>query len=220
MGFGSYIPHEYWFELGKMYKGKFRYNKNYELQERLVIDYLKKIVSPSSSFPTVLEIGCGFGRITKLLLSNFPDVLEYLAIDLSPDQIENAKEFVRSVIETREHNPIEFMVSDIQSFQNQKRYDLVIASEVLMHILPSEIEEVMIKLVGMSNEHVVNIDWYEQETPKKAAPHNFIHEYEKIYKNIPSIADVYRVPIVKKGSWLSSIDTKQSIFHALTKPQA
>ncbi len=219
MGSGSYIPREYWFEHGKMYKGNFRYNKNYELQERFVIDYLKKIVSPSSSFSTILEIGCGFGRITKLLLSNFPDVLEYLAIDLSPDQIENAKEFVRPVIETREHNPIEFMVSDIQSFQNQKRYDLVIASEVLMHILPSEIEEVMIKLVGMSNEHVVNIDWYEQETPKKAAPHNFIHEYEKIYKNIPSIADVYRVPIVKKGSWLSSIDTKQSIFHALTKPR-
>jgi len=85
----SYIPHEYWFSHGKTYKKEFRYNKNFELQEKILIDYLKNNVS-SSSFSTVLEVGCGFGRITKLLLSNFPNIMEYLAIDLSPDQIENA----------------------------------------------------------------------------------------------------------------------------------
>jgi len=217
MGFDVYNPPEYWYKHGKTYKEQFQYNKNFELQESLVIDYLKKNLGSLTPFSTVLEVGCGFGRITKLLLSNFPNIHEYLAIDLSPDQIENAKEFTRPVIETRKDNPLNFIVSDIQSFQNQRKYDLVIASEVLMHILPSEIEKAMIKLVSMSNRHVVNIDWYEKEKPRKRAPHNFIHEYEEIYRNIPSVAEVYQIPIVNKGSWLRSVNTKQYIFHALTK---
>jgi len=210
----SYLPNEYWSKHGRTYKDEFRYNKNFELQEKILIDYLKNNVS----FSSVFEIGCGFGRITKLLLSNFPNITEYLAIDLSPHQIENAKELIGQSIGIRENeSTITFMVSDIQSFQIQKKYDLVIASEVLMHILPSEINGVICKLINLSNEHIVNIDWYEEQTPKKAEPHNFIHQYEKIYRNVPGVANVYRVPIIKKGSWLSSVNTKQSLFHTLIK---
>src|SRR2546426_10727046 len=108
----SYIPHEYWFKHGKTYKEDFRYNKNFELQEKILIDYLKNKVS---SFSTVLEAGCGFGRITKLLLTNFPNITEYLAIDLSLDQIENAKELIRQGIVTKAQDPkLFFFVSDRQ----------------------------------------------------------------------------------------------------------
>lgn len=217
----TYNPQQYWTEQGKAYKEQFRYNKNFELQEQMLIDYLKKNVSLSPS-STVLEVGCGFGRITKLLLLNFPNIKEYLAVDLSPHQIENAKEYVRpkEIIKEGKANPdIKFLVSDIQSLQVDKKYDLVIASEVLLHVLPSEINEVISKLVNLSNKHVVNIDWYEEKTPKRIAPHNFIHNYEEIYKNIPSITHVNRIPIEKKKGGLSllsfKLDTKQSIFHAL-----
>jgi trans-aconitate methyltransferase len=155
------------------------------------------------------------------LLLNFPNIKEYLAVDLSQHQIENAKEYVRpqEIIIKKEGkaNPdIKFLVSDIQSLQVDKKYDLVIASEVLMHVLPSEINEVISKLVNLSDKHIVNIDWYEEQTPKRVAPHNFIHNYEEIYKNIPSITRVIRIPIEKKKGLLSSkIDAKQSIFHAL-----
>jgi cyclopropane fatty-acyl-phospholipid synthase-like methyltransferase len=208
-----YVPNEYWYERGKRYREEFRPNEKSALQEKILLHYLINI-SLSSSFSTVLELGCGFGRITKLLLSNFPDIQEYTAIDLSSDQIENAKEFVRSVIETKEHNPLTFIVSDIQSFQNDKKYDLVISAEVLLHILPSEIEQVMNKIVNMSNEHVINIDWYQRKAPRNVAPHNFIHQYEKIYRSMPAVLDIYRIPIVKRDSWFRSLDVKQSIFHA------
>ena len=78
---------------GKTYKEQFRYNKKFELQEQILIDYLKKNIIITSSL-TVLEVGCGFGRITKLLLQNFPNIREYLAVDLSPHQIENAKQYI------------------------------------------------------------------------------------------------------------------------------
>ena len=217
----AYNPKQYWTEQGNTYKEQFRYNKKFELQEQTLIDYLKKNVAMSSSL-TVLEVGCGFGRITKLLLQNFPNIREYLAVDLSSHQIENAKEYViipstMTIKKEGQSNvDLKFIISDIQSLQVDKKFDLVIAAEVLLHILPSEIKEVVSKLVNLSNKHVVNIDWYEEQTPKKAAPHNFMHNYEEIYKNIPSITHVNRVPIEKNKGLLSlfKLDTKQSIFHA------
>jgi SAM-dependent methyltransferase len=206
----SYIPKEYWLEQGKVYREQFKYNSKFKLQEKMLMDYLKTI----SPFSTVLEVGCGFGRITKLLWYNFTEIKEYVAIDLSPHQIENAKKYIGKT--TTNNRKLKFIVSDIQSLKLDNKYDLVIAPEVLLHILPSEIKEVISKLVNWSDKHVVNIDWYEESTPSKVAPHNFIHEYERIYRDLPAVSQVVRIPIVRKGL-LSKLDTKQSIFHAMVK---
>lgn len=176
----------------------------------MLLEYLKNI---SSEIKTVLEIGCGFGRITKMILSNHPYVQKYTAIDLSPDQIRNAEHYVRTGIDAKEINDIElsFVLSDVQSLELDERYDLVFAAEVLMHILPSEIKNVISKLVNLSNRHVIDIDYY-QENMTQLAPHNFLHQYEKIYNEIPSVVEVKRLAIKKSG--LFGFDTKQSIFHA------
>jgi SAM-dependent methyltransferase len=205
----SYVPKEYWLERGKVYKQEFQYNKKFKLQEQMLIDYLKKQVL----FSTVLEVGCGFGRITRLLLSNFPEITEYVAVDLSPEQIENAKKYVSGV---DKRTALRFIVSDIQSLQLDSKYDLVIAPEVLLHILPSEIKDVIARLEGWSKRNIVNIDWYEEEVPRKAAPHNFIHQYEEMYRQRPRVEHITRIPIIKSGMF-SKIDTKQSIFHAVLK---
>jgi SAM-dependent methyltransferase len=205
----SYIPRDYWLQRGKVYKQEFQYNKKFKLQEQTLIEYLRKNIS----FSTVLEVGCGFGRITKILLSNFPEIKEYVAVDLSPEQIENAKNHIVGV---DKRGVLKFIVSDIQSLQLNSKYDLVLAPEVLLHILPSEINDVIVKLVGWARRHVVNIDWYEEVPPKRAASHNFIHEYERIYRDLPNISRVVRTPILRKGL-ISRIDTKQSIFHAAVR---
>src|ERR671919_590161 len=106
----SYIPREYWLERGKVYKQEFQYNKKFKLQEQMLIEYLKRNIS----FSTVLEVGCGFGRITRILLSNFPEISEYIAVDLSPEQIENAKNYV---MEADKRGVVRFIVSDIQSLK-------------------------------------------------------------------------------------------------------
>lgn len=200
----SYNPREYWLARGKVYKDQFKHDPEKQLQEEALIDYLKTIDPP---FQTILEVGCGFGRISKLILSNFPGVQEYLAVDISPDQLENARRYVNS-------DKIRFRESDIQSLQLDKKYDLVIAVSVLLHILPSEIDQVVSKLVSFSRMHVVNVDYYENNKPKQIAPHNFMHEYVAIYQSLPSVKSVKRIPIVKK-KLLSVMDIKQSIFHAV-----
>jgi SAM-dependent methyltransferase len=205
----SYVPKDYWLEKGKVYRQEFRYNKKFKLQEQKLVEYLKRNIS----FSTVLELGCGFGRITKIILSNFPEVTDYVAVDLSPHQIENARNYVMG---SDKSGVLKFVISDIQSLEMNSKYDLVIAPEVLLHILPSEIKEVLVKMVGWSRKSVVNIDWYEDVTPRKVAPHNFIHEYEKLYQGIPGVSKIIRTPIVKEGLLLG-IDTKQSIFHVDVK---
>jgi SAM-dependent methyltransferase len=177
----------------------------------MLSEYLRNL---SPKFKNVLEVGCGFGRITKLVISNHPDIQKYTAIDLSPDQINNAEQYVRSGIGNRRIKDIEltFVVSDIMSLDLDGKFDLVLAAEVLLHIIPSQIKEAMTKLVDLSNRDIINVDYY-QEKITRLAPHNFLHQYEKIYHEIPTIREVRRIPIKKAG--LFGVDTKQSLFHAV-----
>lgn len=128
-----------------------------------------------------MELGCEFCRITKLLLTRYSEIQEYLAVDLSVHQIENTKTYLDSIIFL--HKGLDFQVYNIQSFKSEKKYDLVILSEVLMHILPSEIDSIIGTLVSLSNKHIINIYWFEETLPEKIATHNFIHPYE-LLRNI------------------------------------
>jgi SAM-dependent methyltransferase len=210
-----YNPSEYWHERGKKYKENFRYNKNFVLQEQFIISYLNSI---SGSFKSVLELGCGFGRITKLLLTNYNNITEYLAVDISPDQIENAKSLLSSTKLSQEVK-LDFLVSDIQSLKLDKKYDLVILSEVLLHVLPEEIDSILKKIITLSKKHIINIDWYEDNLPadyKIRATYNFIHQYEAIYKKYTERSTIIkRIPIKRKKNFFNTLDTKQSIFHVI-----
>ena len=210
----TYNPSEYWRERGKIYKKNFRYDKNKRIQEEFLIAHLNNI---SGSFKSVVELGCGFGRITQLLLSNYPNITEYLAVDISPDQIENAKSLLSSTKLANNQVKLDFLVSDIQSLRLDKKYDLVILSEVLLHILPTDIDSIIKKLITLSKKHIINIDWYAEHAPRIQARHNFIHQYEELYKKYtePSTTTIKRTPIKRKKKFFGTHDTKQSIFHVI-----
>ena len=72
------------------------------------------------------------------------------------------------------------------------------------------------KLITLSKKHIINIDWYEDQPPKSQASHNFIHQYETLYKKYtePSTTIIKRIPI-KRKKFLGTLDTKQSIFHVI-----
>jgi trans-aconitate methyltransferase len=209
----NYNPTEYWHERGKVYKKNFIYDKDKRLQEELLIKYLNNIFTDNHSLQSVLELGCGFGRITKLLLTNYPSIKKYLAVDLSPHQIENAKKYVGST-----DNKLTFCLSDIQSLNTNKKYDLVIISEVLLHVLPSDIDSVIKKVISLSNKHIINIDWYEDKLPpdyKKRATYNFIHQYEAIYKKYTEPSTIIKRIPIKRKKFFRTINTRQSIFHVI-----
>ncbi len=192
MIFRKYKPLDYWTKRGKTYKQKFVYNEFFNQQEKSLLDYLQKI-----SFKTILEFGCGFGRITKLILDNF-SVHKFTAFDLSTDQIDNAKELCKN------HSNVVFTVSTIQDFNSDEKYDLVIGIETLMHVLPIEINHVINRLANFSQKYMVNLDFFEDPPRTKLANHNFLHNYAKIYQNTGKLSKIDIAPA----------NDKQSIFHA------
>jgi len=180
----AYDPQEYW-------KDKpldiYPAHKDQEVQ---LLKVLKEL-----NFNSVLEVGCGTGRISKLIRDNF-QIDEYKGIDLSEYRIKEAKNAVNN-------DPrYSFQVAPFQFMDVQKKYDLVIAIEVLMHVPPKEFPFVYGKMLGLAEYDVVSLDYSPgkgMEEPLE--PHNFLHDYPSIIQNLP-----HRV---------IKISDKQMIFHVI-----
>jgi hypothetical protein len=122
-------------------------------------------------FASILEVGCGWGRITKLVHDRWPDK-PYHAIDLSGEAIASARRKVTGVT---------FDETTIQDFEADRTWDLVLAVEALMHVKPDEIEAVIAKLLALSTRCVVSLDWSASLGNAPIAPWNFRHDYEAMY---------------------------------------
>jgi len=178
----KYEPEKFWLKRGKTFYNDNPYNdETYRKQEKKLLDYISKL-----DFSSVLEVGCGFGRITKLLLDRF-NIREYLATEYSPDLIKHV------MYNTVDFGNIQFKTAMIQELEVEKKYDLVLGTEVLQHIPPHEIKLVIDKLVSMSSKHVVNVDTYLERTPQNLARHVFIHDYVGLYRKNPLVTNVNQI---------------------------
>jgi SAM-dependent methyltransferase len=171
----TYDWKDFWYEAGKTYIEKAGTNtRPFQIQEKILLDYLSKL-----DFDSVLELGCGFGRITKLVLETFNPSI-YTAVDLSPHQLENARVYIGD-------DQAHFVNSSIQDFGSTiTGYDLVLAVEVLMHVPPNEIREVIDKMTSLSNSHIVNVDWCltgfrDDPLPYGEGGFIYAHDYKKLY---------------------------------------
>jgi len=180
---------EYWKKRGIGYYDELKEPTKYE-QARLKIQEVRVInLLNSHKFNSILEVGCGFGRYTKILYSLLKPQ-NYVAIDISKKQIENAKKYVGE-------KKIEFHCSKIQNFSTDQKFDLVFASEILMHIDFQDIKQVIQKLVSLSKNKIISIDWYDKNRiGEESGGYCFIHDYQTIFKNykVKSIK-IHPIPI-------------------------
>lgn len=181
----KYENKSYWVEEGKKYFTNYSKMdaptvKRYDTQADLIIKFLSDL-----QFDSVCEAGCGFGRITKRIVEKFNIQKEkYLAFDVSQDQLNKARELVG--------DRVEFQQSSIEELDTARKYDLVLASEVLMHIPLENIESNLAKLASLSSKYVVNIDWRETD-PKKSSFCCFAHDYKKIYEKMGLKTQVFEL---------------------------
>jgi cyclopropane fatty-acyl-phospholipid synthase-like methyltransferase len=183
---------KYWTDRGTVYYNEYYDQPKYELerlktQEKFLLDNFidKKINS-------ILEVGCGFGRYTKIL-SSIINPESYTAIDISNSQIEKAKKYVKN-------DKIDFITSRFQDYDSSKKYDLVFASEILMHIDFSKINDFIEKLVSLSKNKILTIDWYEhEEMGNQKGGYCFMHDYEKIFKKFGvKNVNIQMIPLTTK----------------------
>ena len=212
---------KYWNDRGKNYLAEFAnmssFNKRImKKQEQAVIKLLKP-----KQFSTILEIGCGFGRYTNILHKLFQP-LKFVAVDSSIDQTQTAQ--------ATNNKKIEFVCKPIQEFQADRQFDLVFASEVLMHISKHGFNDVIKKMISLAKQKIITVDWFDAEKITDdilsiywydeildfiKTEYCFMHDYRKlsnldrvkklILHNIPLPIESYMVDIYAKIRHRTSI---------------
>lgn len=168
----TYDPLSYWNAAAKHLGGPIVKSPEHERQEEALIAVLKPLY-----WRSVLEVGVGGGRITDLLHRMRPKS-RYTGIDIGQVQLDRARKVWPDG---------EFELSSIEDFDpGDRQWDLVIASEVLMHVTPDRIKDAVANVLSAARKHVVTVDWdaTPEELEQPIAPWNFPHDYRKLLGNV------------------------------------
>lgn len=166
--------HSYWSE-----QGEAKTNSLHDAQ----IPYLVSIVDNLNPV-SILEVGAGWGRVTKELIKIVPD---YSVNDLSRTRLE--------LIPFK----IPKLWGDFMDL-NLKKYDCIIAIEVLMHIPPELINKFVTKIKSKAN-HIITLD-YDPKNKIELAQHNFLHDYDKLFPKakVIKVNDLQKIRVYTKDS--------------------
>jgi 2-polyprenyl-3-methyl-5-hydroxy-6-metoxy-1,4-benzoquinol methylase len=159
-------------------------SKEYQLQEHIFKQTLWSINNMrkwgnQEPISTVLEVGAGTGRMTKIMLEELPDIEKYYIVDIKAPIKELTDLFPRHIeVGIAEHDIIG---KEFDLLFRGKQYDMILASEVFMHIKPEDIDSVLTRLTNLLAPEglIINIDWYHQKEPSEWC---YIHDYEKMYR--------------------------------------
>ena len=182
----SYYEQEWKDIKGVNYYNDFKWTPVFQRQEAKFREYLKRLSARS-----VLEFGSGFGRISKIVLEEL-DPLVYIGVDVSPHQIANAAKFLNA-----DWVNVAFIQGNILTYQDDRHYDLVLASELLLHILPDDIERAVAQMVRYSKRDIIHIDWARDYEKSSWC---FIHDYYDLFTKAGAML-INEVKIDQQSIW-------------------
>jgi trans-aconitate methyltransferase len=159
----TYVPADYWTERGRHYESEAIERGWVNVENEPLFRLLDTL-----AFDSVLEVGCGFGRVGYAIKRHYPHVA-YTGIDVSPDLIEGARKRLPDS---------ELIVADLATWDSDRKWDLVVSVSVLGHILPADIEAVIAKMRKWATNDVVAIDWDEVGA---STSFQYGHDYGHIY---------------------------------------
>jgi SAM-dependent methyltransferase len=157
----GYDPTAFWRTFGARYWPQPRPDpKKWTVQEQQILRLLEH-----KEFRNVLDVGCGDGRLGMLLRERTPG-LQYTGLDLSSVAIEVAGQNVPNA---------DLYTIAFKDWNVPLRWDLVICSEVLLHVPPAEAPLFLEKLLIYAERWVLLVDWYPSSEPREIAAWNFDH---------------------------------------------
>lgn len=172
-----YRPNQYWRNAGRI-----PMNDTLRKQAVNILRYLDEL-----KFDSVYEVGVGEGRIAEIIL-NTRAISSYDSCDMTPVR--------RDVVAAKLKRYPQFGVR-LESFQEadlQHTYDLILAVECLMHIKRDDLSAVIRKMANHAHKYIVNVDYWERVPVKYLAPHNFAHDYKKLYKSMGLTCRLIELP--------------------------
>ena len=162
----TFDPDSYWRSMGEWLAGPGAATSQHKESERLLAEVLRDL----GPIDSVVDLGCGRGRIASLLEKVLPEAA-YTGVDIGEAQIEA----------TQKIRPDgDFYTARLQDFDPDRKWDLVIISEVLMHIPPSDIQAVCTKVKTLADKWIVTIDWT-QPLSGKIAEWNWLFDYPALF---------------------------------------
>jgi tRNA (cmo5U34)-methyltransferase len=78
-----------------------------------------------------IDIGCGTGAVSELLLRSHPEV-DLTCLDMTESMLDRARDRLKA------HDNIKFVLADIYDFELDGPYDLVISSLALHHVISDQ----------------------------------------------------------------------------------
>lgn len=160
----TYDPVAYWRTRGATYEGRLRRTPEGTLHEAA----LRKLLA-SLRFESVLDVGCGWGHYGQVVRELRP-LARYTGVDVSPDLLASAG---------RRLPDAELICADIRTWQPDRRWDLVLAASILMHIPPADIEAVVATLRRLAVRYLVTLDW-DEPGPHPTDSYQFVHDYRRL----------------------------------------
>ncbi|MBS1637163.1 MAG: class I SAM-dependent methyltransferase [Bacteroidetes bacterium] len=137
------------------------------IRHRTIFKNLKKAgLKPDSN---VLEIGCGIGTVSHLILKYIPQG-SFVGIDISPQSIDMAKKF------NSFHKKAEFIVNDMSRFTHKTKFDFIVFPDVLEHIPVEQHANIFKTISELSTPKatvIINIpepnylNWVRENSPEK-----------------------------------------------------
>jgi len=170
----------YWKKRGQKFSSELENQPNYiksymQTQEKLVLTKLK-----SGNWNKILEIGCGNGRFTKSLLK-IPNVKKIVAIDISKDLIKYAMNKIQD-------DRVVFQTIDLNEFETDEKFDLVLGSEILMHIPENQIKDIISKLLNLCKKKLYFIEYYDlKQINNNTSDYCFMHDYKNLFESYENI---------------------------------
>lgn len=90
----------------------------------------------------VLEVGCGIGTVSKLIIKATPEG-QFLGCDISSKSIEFARKF-------NPESHANFQVTDMSKFTSDLRFDFIVFPDVLEHIPAEQHANIFSKIAAVS----------------------------------------------------------------------
>lgn len=152
----------YWIQRGKTFEAE-AVSKGWDHADEPALSEL----IADLRFSSVLEVGCGFGRIGQGIIERWPTV-KYTGLDLSPDLVEAARKRLPGQ---------ELICADLATWIPGRRWDLVLAVSVLSHLRSVQVERVIGRLRRAARQDLIVLDW---DAVGASTPYQWGHDFRRL----------------------------------------
>src|SRR3990167_2272911 len=182
---GEYNPDNFWKSLGEMYHQHFDLDqKNEDAKSSLMLDVRPMVARiETCKVESVLEVGCGFGRMLPFVKTNCHGVKKVVGLEFSPTMIENSKLYFKQVKDLKDGD-IEIIRGRAQELPFEgKTFDLIYTHVCLTHIPPRDISRVTTEISRVAKNWILHAERFNfpYEHPN---PHRWSHMLVPYYEGL------------------------------------